>query len=136
MAGTEVPTGVKVISVCYYIGAVVLFIVGILCFVGGGFIGPLLTTLLPFLGTLATGLFIVCSVIAIGFGVLSFFVGRGLWKGRNWARIVAIVFTFLGVLSAIFSIPVDIVSGIFSLLVNLVIALYLLLSSSVKKAFE
>lgn len=130
-----VPAGVKVLSILSYIGAVILVISGIVLLVGGGFIAPMLETL-PLVGSFISGLLVAGGIIMIGLGVLAFFVGRGLWKGRNWARILVIVLAFLGVLMSIISMVMGGIStGIVSLIIDLAIGLYLLLSSSVKRAF-
>lgn len=128
---TTVPTGVKIISVLYYIGAVFEVIFGILLFVGAGALKtkfPILAVLGPFL--------VVGGIILLGLAVLSFFVGRGLWKGQKWARIVAIIFAALGVLLAIIGmLQGNIAGNILSLVVSAAIGGYLLFSSSVKSAF-
>ena len=127
----QVPTGVKVISVLYYIGTVLELIFGVLLFVGSGAIKtkvPLLAFLGPFL--------IIGGIILIGLAVLSFFVGRGLWKGKKWSRIVAIIFAVLGVLFALVGmIQGQVASNIIGLVISAAIGGYLLFSSSVKSAF-
>ena len=126
-----VPTGVKIISVLYYIGAVFEVIFGILLFVGSGALKaqiPLLAFLGPFL--------IVGGIILLGLAVLSFFVGRGLWKGKKWARIVAIIFAVLGVLLAVLGMVQGQVAGnVVSLVISAAIGGYLWFSSGVKAAF-
>ena len=135
MAG-NVPVGVKIISVLYYIGAVVLILLGILLIVGAGFIGTILQSI-PLLGALGAGLFIVIAIILIVFAVLSFFLGRGLWKAQKWARIVVIVFSVLGVLFALLAIVQgQILNNLLSLIINAVIGGYLLFSKDVKAAFS
>ena len=72
----------------------------------------------------------------IGLGVLLFFVGRGLWKAKSWARIVALILVGLGILMAVISmIQGEIINNIPSLVIPSVIGGYLLFSKSVKKAF-
>ena len=132
MEGQPVPTGVKIISVLYYIGAVFELIFGVLLFVGSGAIKtkvPLLAFLGPFL--------IIGGIVLVGIAVLSFFVGRGLWKGQKWSRIVAVIFSALGVLLAIVGmVQGKIASNIFGLVVSAAIGGYLLFSSDVKSAFS
>lgn len=133
--GQSVPTGVKVIAVLYYIGAVLGIIFGLLFLVGAEAIGSIASQI-PVLGALGAGLFIVGGIILIGLGVLGFFVGRGLWKARPWARIVAIIFAALGILMAIISmIQGSITINIVDLVIQLVIGGYLLFSNNVKQAF-
>ena len=133
--GQSVPTGVKVIAVLYYIGAVLGIIFGLLFLVGAGAIVSIANQI-PVIGALGAGLFIVGGIILIGLGVLGFFVGRGLWKARPWARIVAIIFAALGILMAVISmIQGSIASNIVNLVIQLVIGGYLLFSNNVKQAF-
>ena len=131
MEGEGVPTGVKVISVLYYIGAVFELIFAVLLFVGSG----ALKSKVPFLAFLGPFL-IVGGVILLGLAVLSFFVGRGLWKGQKWSRMVAVIFAALGALLSIVGIiQGQIASNIVGLVISAGIGAYLLFSSSVKSAF-
>ena len=134
--GTKnIPVGVKIISVLYYIGAVLGVIFGILFLVGAGFMGSIASQI-PLIGILGAGLFVFGGIILIILGVLGFFIGRGLWKGKNWIRIVAIIFSCLGIIMAIFLIAGgSIFNGIFNLLVQGLVSGYLMFDSSVKEAF-
>ena len=133
---SDVPTGVKVISVLYYIGAVLSLILGIICIVASAYAGSLLGGVTEGLGFLGASLFIILGIIMIGFAVLSFFVGRGLWKAQSWARIVAIILSALGVVNALIGmVQGEIAGNIISLIVGLVIGGYLLFSKNVKEAF-
>ena len=130
----EVPTGVKVVSVLYYIGAVLELLFAILVFVGAGFASQVPG--LSILGALGTGLFVVMGAILIGLAVLSFFVARGLWKAQKWARVVAIIFSALGVLMALVGmLQGQIASNILGLVISGAIGGYLWFSSGVKAAF-
>jgi len=132
MEGQTMPTGVKVISILYYIGAALELLFAILLFVGAGTIA----SKIPIIGALGAGLFVVLGVILIGLAVLSFFVGRGLWKGQKWSRIVAIIFAALGVLFGIIGmVQGQIVSNIVGLVISGAIGGYLLFSNEVKTAF-
>lgn len=131
----QVPTGVKIISVLYYIGAGLSILFGLLFLVGAGFMG-ILASQIPLLGLLGSGLFVVVGIVVIGLGVLSIFIGRGLWKGKNWARIVAIIFSVLGILSGLYSIVKGSYSSLLGMVINLVIGGYLMFNSAVKSAFS
>ena len=131
----SVPAGVKVISVLYYIGAVFGVLFGILFIVSAGYVSSFASQI-PLIGTLGASLFIVGGIIIICLGILGFFVGRGLWKARSWARIVAIIFACLGIIMAIFSmIQGNIIGNIFNLAIQLFIGGYLLFSNNVKESF-
>ena len=132
MGRQPVPTGVKIISVLYYIAAVLELIFGVLVFAGYRTIKskvPFLAPLGPFL--------IIGGIVLVGLAVLSFFVGRGLWKGQKWSRIVAVIFAALGTLLSIVGlVQGKIASNIFGLVVSAAIGGYLILSSDVKSTFS
>ena len=128
----QVPTGVKIISVLYYIGAVVELLLGIALFFGAG----ALKAKIPFLAFLGPFL-IIGGIVLVGLAVLSFFVGRGLWKGQKWSRIVAIIFAALAVLLAIVGmVQGNIASNVISLVVSAAMGGYLIFSGDVKTAFS
>ena len=131
-----VPFGVKIIAVLYCIGGVLGVIFGLIFLVvGTGIMG---SKLIPLLGALGAGLFIAAGIVILGLGVFDFFIGRGLWKAKSWARIVVIVFAALAILGTITSMMVQgkiVGSGVFNLITQLVICGYLLFSKSVKQAF-
>lgn len=134
MAG-NVPVGVKVVSIIYYIGAGFELLLGIAFFIGAGALGSLAQTI-PLLGALGSAVFVVAGILLVGLGILSIFIGRGLWKAQNWARITAIVFSALGVLMAISGMAQGkITSNVLGLALNAAIAGYLLFSKEVKAAF-
>jgi len=141
----EVPVYVKIISILYYFSAVISFIIGIGLFIGGVVGGPVISRLgidnilesginnnpldawlIPiFLGSL-----IIAGLLMIGVGVLFIYIGKGLWRGRNWARITTIVFSAIGLLSSLGGL--DFVSVV----INGLIGGYLLFSKQVKKSFS
>ena len=131
MAG-ELPTGVKIISVLHYIGAVLELLLGIMMFVGAGTIA----SKIPIIGVIGAGLFAVFGVFLLGIAILSFFVGRGLWKSQKWSRIFVIIFSVVGVLFALFGmVQGKIASNAISLVVSASIGGYLWFNNDVKSAF-
>ncbi len=134
--GKEIPIGVKIISVLYYICTGLGILFTIFLFAGIAFLG----SLFPFLTAISAwgyGLVILSAILVLACSVLSFFVARGLWKLKNWARIVAIVFAGLGILGVLGSL----FSGFnFSLIVQLLvhgaIGGYLLFAKEAQKAFK
>jgi amino acid transporter len=134
--GKEVPMLIKVISILYYISAGLAVLFAIFLFAGSAF----LSTLMPFLNVISAWgymLVILVGIMVLGFSVLGFFVGKGLSKAKNWARILAIAFAcfgILGVLSSLFN------GFNFSLIVQLAvhgaIGGYLLFSDEAKKTFK
>lgn len=121
-----IPTGVKVIYIFYYIGAVVGLLTGLLM---SGMLGA-------FLGG-AIG--IIFAVVIIFSSIVSFIIARGLQKGKNWARILAIIFSALAFFStlgeAIFG-SASLLASLISLIISGTIAGYLTFSKKVKEAFK
>jgi len=134
---SQVPTGVKVISVLYYIGAALGLILGILFLVGAGVVSEYLDQIAS-AGTFAAasqGIFIGLGIFVIAFAVLGFFIARGLWKAQKWARIVAIILAIISILFAILALVQGQLSSIVELIIHGVIGGYLLFSTKVKAAF-
>ena len=124
---SKMPLGVKVISILYYIGAVGLILMGIGLMVGGGAAiaeNPLFAAL--------SGMITVLGIILIGTGALYFFIGRGLWKGKNWSRWAVIIISAIWIILGIMN---GIMANIPSIVVNAIIGGYLLFSKSAKASF-
>ena len=130
----EIPLGVKIISVLNYVNAVLSVLIGLL------FIILALTNYnitIPETGEqVSTIAIVVLSVLLIIVGVISFFIGRGLWKGQNWARITSIILSAIGVVFAAASLTTGGLSNAFGLVINVIVAGYLAFNKKVKKAFS
>ncbi len=125
------PTGIKILSVLYYIGAVILVLLGIAMLVGAGFVG----SLVPEFGAIGGGILAFVGIIVIVLAAVEFFIARGLWKGQSWARILTIIFSILGVLSGLLSLVQGVWTAIIGLIINGLIAWYLIWNKKVKKHF-
>lgn len=151
---TQIPLGVKVISVLNYIGAAILLLLFIAFLMSGiGILSnkdlgdQLVNQINSQANSLNEGfkeitykvlgvLFIILSVLFIGLAILMFFLGRGLWKGQEWARITEIVLAFFGTILSIS----DLIGGnyisVMWLLVDVLIGSYLLFSKEVRRTFS
>jgi hypothetical protein len=128
----KLPVGVQIVSILYYIGAVLCAFFAILCLIGAGFI----KTLIPSFGAWGPGVLIFVGVILLLFGVLAFFIGRGLWKAKSWARILAIILGVFVVLYGTYSIVSGFTFGLLiMILIEAAVAVYLLLAKEVKETF-
>jgi hypothetical protein len=116
------PTGVKVISILYYIGALLTLVMGLLLIAGSQTLVNLLAEYGAIIGTeLITGL----GVALILWSILEFFLGRGLWKGQQWSRIVVLVLAGLSLIGAISNLLTDVGSALLNLIVSGLIVWYL-----------
>ena len=157
MVKGQIPTGVKAISILFYIEAVMFgIIMGLISFFTFLIIRKPLVTNIPELPEIAltpipaldtfSQVIILTGIFFIGLGILYFFIGRGLWKGHKWARITAIIFTSLGILLGVISVVTSSVQGIVNtgyfiidiieMIVKLVVVGYLIFSSKVKAVFS
>ena len=95
----EIPVGAKIISVLYYIIAalgVITLILGSFTVLGGTFEGS----------SPNYALIILFAVLLLGFSILSFFIGKGLWEGDKWSRVIVIVISILSIIVTIVAIIV------------------------------
>lgn len=134
----KIPVGVQVSSILFYIFAGLCALIGLFFIIGANTIVSLIADSTPELASIITGpIFIILGIIIIGIGILSFFVGRGLWKLKSWARILAII---LAILCVVYTVYTIIKSFAFMQLIDLIIggfiAIYLIFSNEAKKAFK
>jgi hypothetical protein len=125
MKKSSAETWVKVICILGYIGSGFAILGGILMFFGGTILSALVP-LMPLNGEQISGaLFgaalIIVAIVTILLGLFGLFVYLNLWKHKNWARIILIIFSVIGAVSALFSLPGGIIGlviwgGIFYLL--------------------
>lgn len=135
----NVPTGIKILSILYYIGTVFCALFGLLFIFGGSIAGSIVSkfsTDLGVFGAILGGVLVVAGILFIAFSVLSFFIARGLWKIQNWARIVAGIFAIIGALGSISSIIQGQFGSIVTLAIEGFIVYYLFINKEVKAAFK
>lgn len=146
----EVPSFIKLLAILNYIGAGIFSLFApLLIFLGViAIFSPPKNIILPsdaspqiiaatelFAKLLGPGLIFI-GLILLAFALLVFFIARGLWKGKNWARIIAIILACLAIAYAIWVISVgQIFMGGFTIIINGLIAGYLLFNKNVREAF-
>ena len=106
------PVGISII-------AILAALVGVLCFVGavlfaalstaGSFLTDLIETYggsMPFdIGGLLSAFLLAFAGIAAIVGILYLVTAFGLWTGRGWARMLAIVLLILNIIGGILTLP-------------------------------
>lgn len=113
MAKENIPLGIKIISILYYVGALSYIIVGLATFKDAAYTNfayEVSTTLgaifsfqhyfLNFVGIFGFSYDVAIPLgianILVGGGV-TYLVGKNLWNGKNWAKIFAVASALLGV---------------------------------------
>lgn len=98
----ERPLGVTILAVLDFLGGALCILLGLGFMLGMGIVGTMVgrsgqegaggaMAMLAGLGVVAGVIFLISAAIAIA-------IGWGLWKLKNWARIITIVFSALGLL--------------------------------------
>lgn len=128
------PTGVTVLSILYFIFAGLLCIGAIMFFVGGAFIGAMIGSAATAHGAGAAGAGFGALIGGfVGFflligAVLHILCGAGLWKLKEWGRMLTIVLCAIGGVLAFFNImhsPVTMVFGTIRIGISVLIIWYL-----------
>lgn len=105
-------TIVNVVSILDYIGSGIAIIAGLAAILAGSSILGALSPALAALGA-------IFGIVVIIVGIFGIFVGYGLWHLKNWARIVTIIFSALGVLVSLVSLfSGSFGSGILSVIID------------------
>lgn len=91
------PVGVTIIAILDIIGGVFLILGALIILllegVAASIMGPMVLFIRPLLAAISASLVI--------FAAVDFVLGWGLWKGKNWARLVNIILLALGIISPI-----------------------------------
>ena len=141
-AKRSIPLGVKVLSILYFIGSAFIMSIGVICLLAAYYIMNHATEVqsaftaeqLGQIGSIAVlaPLFFIIGGVCILLGILDFFLGWGFWKGKSWARLLALIFSALGVVYGAIGIAsslgdlANIFIGVLNIVLNGIIIYYLL----------
>jgi len=131
------PVGISIISVLAALAGVVFFI-GAALFAAlstaGGFLQSMIetygATVLPNIGSLLTAIALgIAGVLAI-LGILYLVTAYGLWTGKGWARMLAMILSVLDIIIGLLTLPVGIITIIIA-----AVLLWYLMTPAVKAFF-
>ena len=121
---------IKLISIYFFLGAVLDIIVGLMLI----FSKELAISIFP--GYLQDFYYILIP-FQIGLGIFEFFLGRALWKAKKWARIaVLIVSGFQIIMSILLLIQGNVANSITHIILYSAFIGYLLLNKKAKEFFK
>ncbi|MCP8304924.1 MAG: hypothetical protein H3Z50_05610 [archaeon] len=128
----ERPLGVAILAVLGIIGSILAIVGGVIFIVSGTFLAEAIEAAIAQYGIIPgvdIGL-ILASIAIIGavvlvIGVIGVIIGWGLWKGRNWARIIVIIFSILGIISGLLPLIYLDISGLVGVVIDIIIIYYL-----------
>jgi len=92
----ERPTGVTILAILAFIGAGCLVLACLLFLLGGAMMSSM--SAFPRFGMMAGMGSAILGIVLLGLAALYIVIGLGLWKLREWARILTIVVAGLGLL--------------------------------------
>ncbi|HPT74538.1 MAG TPA: DUF2127 domain-containing protein [Methanomassiliicoccaceae archaeon] len=81
------PAGVGVLTTLYVLQALLSILSGVLAL-----------GLLSLLGPIGMAVGVAIGIVLIAIGVVHLIIAWGLWRGRRWARLLAIALTILGLI--------------------------------------
>lgn len=160
----EIPLGINILSVLYYVTAGLSILFSILFIIGGilfltnpGLFNlplnvedvtaglppdvvvedvvsnlPLLNLILSWIGWIL----IVLAVLLIGASILDYFIARGLRRGKNWTRILLLIFSALGIVGGLVSLFKGNFINIIGIVISGAIGYYLYFVKEVKEFFS
>jgi len=119
MSEKKRPMTVKILVLIVAIGSIIPILVGLMMLTGGGayegyFMQELLSQIVP-----------TYSVVV---GVIGLVVAWGLWMGRGWAWILAVIIFIIGIIMDLITLPTGIVGVVIDAIV-----LYLLLRPDTRR---
>jgi len=134
----KIPTGIQVVSIIHYIAAGLCAVFGLLFIVFSGRLAEYLMSGTDALTSLTTsdlvGTLIVLGVLFIILGVLYFFIGKGLWKLKKWARIVGIILAVIVALYTLYMMTGNFTIALLIIfLIDVAVGVYLIFSKEAKK---
>ena len=140
--GKEIPVEIKIISILTWIFAIPLTFIGLISLVLG------IRKYFVDTNIMIWNYSIPFGIIYLIIGSLIIFTGKGLWKGKNWARITEVIFSILLIICLLlfnlsfFLNPfrgdfnyILIILSLLLIIVPLFIGIYLLFDQKVKKYF-
>lgn len=139
------PLIVSIIAILVLISAILEIIFGgilvVLGLIGSDLSGSCSLPACSSIFSILVPLVIGGGIFFIILGILYIFVFRGLWKGRNWARIFYIVVGILGLIGSLFAMMISpsatsLITGILGMIIPILIISYLLFSRKVKNYFR
>jgi hypothetical protein len=139
------PVGVTILAILCFLGALACIGFGILSFVGGGLsaVAGSQTEGAGGAGAMLGALGAAAGVVCLIIGAIDFLLGWGLWKLKNWARIITLILMAIGVVFGLIGLVGTLLHfNLFSLILTLIylavycLIIWYLLRADVRAAFQ
>jgi peptidoglycan/LPS O-acetylase OafA/YrhL len=131
----ELPVGIHMVSILYYIVSIFLLFVGLLSIV---LASSNIEIIVMNMGDFGPLVVILMGTLFMGIGILGAFVGSGLRQRRPWARITAIVLLCITTLMSAYNLyqKGDVETNTIFIIVSIIIGAYLIFSKEVTDIFK
>jgi len=118
MSEKKRPTAVKILVLIVIIGSIIPILAGIMMLTGGAYEGYFMPELLSQ----------ILPTFYVVVGVIGLVVAWGLWMGRGWAWIIALIIFIMGIIMDLVTLPTGIVGVVIDGIV-----VYLLMRSDTRR---
>jgi hypothetical protein len=118
---TQRPLGVTILSILEIISGLFELGVGGLLLIAAGFVGGMMPEGVSGFGGILAGILTAIGIVFIILGLFAFLITYGLWTGKGWAWALSLIFSIIGIILSILSLP----TGIIGLIIEILILYYL-----------
>lgn len=122
LAAVSRPTGVAILAILGFLEGIGLLIAAGIFFAASDILSSTFTSTFGSLFGIISGIAGVTFLIA---ALIVILLSWGLWSGKNWARIIVIIFSILDILGSLGVIIFNAASGIVLLIFYIIIVYYL-----------
>ena len=110
MGRAERPGWVTFVGVYYVIAAVFLCLIGVIALFAGSIVAAAFEGGWGEFGDAIAAIVAVVGVFLLAFGILAVFIAMGIFRGRPWARMTAMVLSILGIVFGVLGAVADVVA--------------------------
>jgi len=123
---------VKIIAILGYIAAGLAILGGLMVIFFGRGLGIMYSTSMALVGARA----VMLAILMVIAGIIGIFVSKALWTHKNWARIVVIIFSALGILSSLVRLSRGVIGGIIGIVIYGAIIYFLAFDKTIMHLFK
>ncbi|MCP8309884.1 MAG: hypothetical protein L6M37_04105 [Candidatus Methylarchaceae archaeon HK02M1] len=128
----ERPLGVAILAVLGIILSILVIIGSVMLIVSVPFLADFIEAAIAQYGMIPIvdigwilAFLAIIGAVSLVIGVIWFILGWGLWNGKNWARIIVIVFSILGIIGGLLPLVYLDVSGLVVVVIDIIVIYYL-----------
>ena len=125
----NIPLGIKLVSIYFFIGAVLDIIVGLILILSK-------ETVINIFPTYLQNFYYFLIPFQIGLGIFEVFLGQALWKTKKWARIAVFIVSGFQIIMSALMIQGNLANSITHIILYIIFVSYLFFSKKAKEVFK